>query len=228
MARTIVIGDIHGAHAALMQVLERSDFDYERDRMICLGDVADRRGGVRQCVEELLKIRNLVMILGNHDRWALEWFEGQKEPGIWLEQGGSDTVGSYGDGVPEAHIRLLREAKLYHVEGNRLFVHGGIDSSRPVDEQDPESFLWDRTLVEEVIRDPSGKVTEYDEIFVGHTPTINLASKNLLRATGNMRTDVPLKFANVWMMDTGAGWNGGRLSMMDVETKEVWQSERQG
>ena len=42
--RTLVIGDIHGRYNALKQVFNSSKFDYERDRLILLGDIVD--GGV--------------------------------------------------------------------------------------------------------------------------------------------------------------------------------------
>ena len=31
--------------------------------------------------------------------------------------------------------------------------------------------------------------------------------------------------ANIWNLDTGAGWDG-KLTMMDVNTGEYWQSDR--
>lgn len=52
MKKTFVIGDIHGAYDALLQCLERSEFDYESDRLICLGDICDRRPHVKECVDE--------------------------------------------------------------------------------------------------------------------------------------------------------------------------------
>lgn len=38
-SREFVIGDIHGAYRALRQCLTRSDFNYDHDHLICLGDV---------------------------------------------------------------------------------------------------------------------------------------------------------------------------------------------
>jgi serine/threonine protein phosphatase 1 len=49
-------------------------------------------------------------------------------------------------------------------------------------------------------------------IFIGHSSTIN------------WKTDRPMRAANVWNLDTGAG-SGGRLTIMDVETREFWQSD---
>ena len=73
--RRFCIGDIHGAYKALMQVLKLSDFDYDSDELICLGDVADSWSQVPECFDELLKIKNLVYIMGNHDEWLLDWFK---------------------------------------------------------------------------------------------------------------------------------------------------------
>lgn len=39
--RTLVMGDSHGGYRAIRQVLERAHFDFEKDTLICLGDVAD-------------------------------------------------------------------------------------------------------------------------------------------------------------------------------------------
>ena len=59
------MGDSHGAYKAFLQVMERSGFDYENDRLICLGDVSDGWPEVPELVEELLKIKNLVWVRGN-------------------------------------------------------------------------------------------------------------------------------------------------------------------
>jgi len=64
---TFVMGDIHGSFIALKQCLQRSKFNYHRDKLIVLGDIIDRHDEAFECVEELLKIRNLVVIRGNHD-----------------------------------------------------------------------------------------------------------------------------------------------------------------
>lgn len=254
MSRTFVIGDIHGAYDALQQCLSRSDIDYRKDRLICLGDICDRRTGVKDCVEELLKFKDLIMILGNHDQWALEWMRSNSRPGIWLEQGGSQTVESYQEGVPETHVAFFTNAKFYHQEGGKLFVHGGIDPERPIDKQKEEDFLWDRSLVYMALElnDPSRQLTQFKEVFVGHTPTISLNVRQrfekgrnfakphkIAKDTGSPRSPgrgsdidgeqdpsaLPMQFCNVWLMDTGAGWPTGRLSMMDVESGEIFQSD---
>lgn len=213
MARRFVIGDIHGAYRALRQCLERAAFDYENDHLISLGDVADGWPETRQCVDELLKIKHLTYILGNHDFWTLNWMEtGVIEP-IWLGQGGKATLESYADQIPEDHIRFLKSAPPYHLHNNTLFVHAGIDPKLPLEHQSLQVFLWDRNLAriayDRYTKGIAGKLTSFDEVFIGHTP---------------VPFNKPLQSGEVWLMDTGAGWSGV-LSIMDLETKEIFTSD---
>ncbi len=211
------MGDIHGAFRAMKQCLEISLFDYQTDTLICLGDVCDGWPEVNKSIGELLKIKNLVYILGNHDEWALKWFTEGDAPEIWVSQGGNATMRSYRGRVPDSHIELLKSAKLYHIVENKLFVHGGFDTSRDIAIQDKKDLVWNRSLVYNAIeaeQDGISKITDYDEVYVGHTPTLNFGSAG------------PLKKCEVYMMDTGAGWNGGVLSMMDIESKVLFRSGR--
>ena len=93
--RTFVIGDIHGAYRALRQCLDRAVFDYDQDHLICLGDVCDGWPETKECINELLKIKNLTYILGNHDLWALEWMKTGEINSGWRMQGGDATIKSY-------------------------------------------------------------------------------------------------------------------------------------
>jgi len=217
MPRSFVIGDIHGAYPALRQCLELCKFDYNSDLLICLGDVCDGWPQVKESVEELLKIRNLIYIMGNHDEWALNWFQTGIIKEFWKSQGGTSTINSYAGGIPENHIGLLQNAHDYFLQNNRLFVHGGIELDRSMEKQNREIFLWNRSLVQTAIlltaTDECTELGSFKEIFVGHTPTLNFNSL------------VPVKYCNVWLMDTGAGWHGGYLSIMDINSGKIFQSD---
>lgn len=212
-SRTFVLGDIHGAYHALRQCLERSAFNYETDRLICLGDVCDGWPQTFDCIEELLKVKNLVYILGNHDWWTLDWMSRGLIESMWYSQGGEATIHSYRDGVPESHLKFLREALPYLVLNERAFVHAGFNPRRPLATQNLDTFLWDRTLArtafDSYVKGLPGMLTDYSEVYLGHTP---VPYKH------------PIEAGGVWLMDTGAGWSGV-LSMMDVETKEVFTSD---
>ena len=224
--RTLCIGDIHGGYKALIQCLERSKFDYNEDRLICLGDVADGWSEVARCFDKLLEIPNLIYILGNHDHWLLQWFKFGEAPSIWTRQGGSASIASYaGTEDMSKHETLLNKANYYWVdEQNRLYVHGGLDWHNSINKQNPSDIIWDRHLFQVATmweqynkREVPGKelriVKDYLEVFIGHTATEYYD-----------RTLKPVHVSNIWNLDQGAGWNG-KLSIMDVDTKEFWQSD---
>ena len=226
--KTFVIADIHGAYKALLQVFERSKFNYKKDTLICLGDTCDGWKQTRECFDELLKVKNLIYIIGNHDSWTLTWMQNGDWFGdnIWTSQGGENTKLSYGNdfkNVPKSHELLLENALPYYIKDNDVFVHGGINVWKPIENQAPYNLMWDRDLVFGAYKN------DYRRIFVGHTTTENFTDKK-----GN-RITTPLKRGkNIWMLDTGAGWSG-KLSIMDIkyqhciqtkkeEVKERWES----
>lgn len=214
--KTFVIGDIHGCYNALINCLALSSFDYANDRLIALGDVCDRGSGVRECIDELLKIKHLIFILGNHDAWTLEWAVQGHSNDDWIEHGGNATKASYKDGMPKEHIALLAKAPLYFEENKRLFVHAGFDIKKGVKDTPKEMLYWDRDLIStaETLHDvsPEFRIRGYDEIFIGHTPDLV-----------EFKTE-PRHLCNIWAMDTGAAY-GYKLTIMDVETKEYWQAD---
>lgn len=220
--RTLVLGDVHGAHRALVQVLERAAFDRDLDRLIFLGDVCDGWPETRECIDELMAIPNLVHLLGNHDAWALEWIRGEHPGDGWTEQGGRATIASYGHSpatIPSKHREYLETAKLWHLEGGRLFVHGGYWLTMQHPANCGEMVTWDRELwrtayLLEALGKPQ-RLTRFLEVFVGHTTTTRIGF------------DTPAHCCEVWNLDQGAGYEG-RLSLMDVESKEFWQSDPVG
>ena len=151
-----VIGDIHGAHKALMQCIERSGIEPESDALICLGDVADSWPEVPQCFDTLLEFRNLIYVIGNHDEWLLEWFKTGYAPAIWTSQGGIATLEAYQkllitrdfDRIKK-HQHLLEHAFTYYVDAdNNLYLHGGFDWHIPLEQNSRFQLIWDRHLWE--------------------------------------------------------------------------------
>jgi serine/threonine protein phosphatase 1 len=235
--RTFVIGDIHGGYKALVQVLERARFDYENDKLISLGDVVDGWSETAESIEELMKIKNLIYIKGNHDEWVERFLKQFLDVGpsssmqMWAVQGGESTIYSYekNPNLVDKHLEFLSNALLYYIdEDNRIFLHAGFDPDTPLDKQyflnvgqDPKEnavFYWDRKFWRHLVsRDKIGNQQDvwekWNEIYIGHTPTG--------REYDHMK---PVNLGNVWNMDTGAGYNGS-ISMMDLDTKEIFQSD---
>lgn len=222
--RRFVIGDIHGGFKALLQVLERSKFDKRKDHLIALGDATDGWSQVPETFEELLTLKNLTYILGNHDEWFMEFAEGKMEfnlpddeGSLWLNQGGQATVDAYINKLElfKKHYDYLKEnGKLYHIEKdiNSLFVHAGYDEDVPLEEQSKDILCWDRWFWK-YTTDGYNLSKKFNKVFIGHTPTLNYNNYKL-----------PMYKGNVWDLDTGAAYTG-KLTIMNIDTEEYFQSD---
>jgi len=245
--RTLVVGDLHGNFKGFKQCLERCNFNNDTDTLISLGDVVDGHCESFEVVEELLKIKNLIAIKGNHDDWFLQWLQtginpsnwgqGQKATGLsylkhsrpdaeWFEYnkfGINHTIKT--NDVPDKHIKFFENQLPYYLDNNNnLFVHGGFNRHFPLEEQG-DILWWDRDLWSQAlsygqisaiegIENPKFKmVGDYNEVFIGHT------------STEFWGQDTPMNAANIWNLDTGGGWFG-KVSIMDIDTKEYWQSDK--
>jgi serine/threonine protein phosphatase 1 len=229
MARTFVIGDIHGAFRALTPLIGKLDLS-KGDDLVFLGDYVDGWSESAEVIEYLMELGAeypCVFLKGNHDVWCEEWLGGAAPDINWLLHGGVATLESYAPVSKtrrRAHLGFFRQMKLYHTDRwNRLFVHAGFSSMHgPEGEHFASTLTWDRTLWEMSLalddrlspgspRFPK-RLGLYSEIFIGHTPTTNYD------------VPIPMQARNVWNIDTGAAFQG-RLSAMDIATKAYWQSE---
>ena len=246
--RVFVMGDKHGAAKAIEQCFERSGFDFEKDTLIDLGDVCDGWLDVKECVDLLLKCKNLIALQGNHDWWFDQWLRTGVHPVSWMH-GGHTTAESYARAartddcpirvipstgawitnlsnvdIPKDHQDFFGKQSPYYVDNkHRLFVHGGFDRTERIDTMLPYTFMWDRKLWDQALSCREGQklvtADDFSEIFIGHTATTNWKHK----PTGQKR-DAPMNSGGVWNVDTGAGFDG-KLTIMNVDTKEYFQSD---
>ena len=252
MKKIFTIGDIHGNFKGLKQVLERGNFDYENDTLIQLGDVIDGLSESYECVEELLMIKNLIPIKGNHCYIFEEFFKTGVHNFNW-DHGAIHTAWSYRENrdkndvfnnilpkmvnIPKHHREFFINQKHFYIdEKNRLFIHGGFDRFKSIHKQDINSFLWDTKFWESAIKcDDNIKLTTIDcfsEIYIGHYSTINWTATgrfNHLKDENNpndlQKITKPMYSGGVYNLDTGSGYKGGKLSMMNIDTKEIFQSD---
>ena len=231
--RTYAIGDIHGNYRGLMQALEACGIDKEKDELIVLGDVVDGYPDVIKVIDELLTFKNLIIIEGNHDAWAKEWLEYDEAREIWLRQGGANTYKDYQANKPKKakHLKdyFRKAAAFYHdTERKHVYVHGGFNWHLTLEQNGIDVFLWDRHMVEtaqywqadyDKIRTAELQLFPgYDRIFVGHTDT-RIKYDGRYEAGTN-----PAFLSNLINLDTGGGWQG-KITIMDVDSKEYWQSD---
>ncbi|WP_299107497.1 metallophosphoesterase family protein [uncultured Tenacibaculum sp.] len=227
--KTFVIGDIHGGLKALPQILKKANVTTE-DTLIFLGDYVDGWSESAQVIEYLInlnKTHHCIFIKGNHDIWCEDWLRTGKGEVVWEINGGNETKDSYIDFSEEEkqeHLDFFKEMKPYHIDSeNRLFIHAGFTSMHGVEKETFKlNYYFDRTLWEMALTMDKrieknselypNRLKHYHEIYIGHTPTTRYNSTQ------------PINAINIWNLDTGAAFTGA-LTIMDIDTKEYWQSE---
>lgn len=227
--RKLVIGDIHGGLKGLQQVLKRAQVT-NQDELIFLGDYVDGWSESAQVIDFLIELdqkNKCTFILGNHDVWCQKWLSTENLDSEWQFHGGSSTVDSYATYTKKEklfHLNFFEKLQYHYIdEANNLFIHAGFSSMHgPHKEHYDTNFYWDRTLWELAVamdsrlqkdsRQYPKRLKLFKEIFIGHTPTLNY------------KEEIPMHRVNVWNIDTGASFTG-KLSCMDIDSKEVWQSD---
>ncbi len=177
-SRYLVVGDLHGNWRGLERLLEQCRYDEVHDRLIFVGDYNDHMRpdtcDVRRLIDLLLELdrrspQGVAFVRGNHDLWFAQWLQtgGVPDPN-WYEQGGRETLMSYGldspsdaarhmERIPEAHRSFICERiSPYYLDAELLVVHGGFVSGEqmgllaagtPLDEAQLMELVWDRHFI---------------------------------------------------------------------------------
>lgn len=235
MKRRFVIGDIHGQYDQLLRLLQLVEFDFLEDELITLGDYVDLGPKPFDCIFLLSKIRNLIALRGNHD---FEFLQLLREPDPEIDENSfrAKTLSLYEDlnfSKKRRVNQFLINLRNYYVDkNNNLFVHAGLDNTERMEEQTYRDLIVDRSFIKSVIAnqdivfDKIPTIEDFAEIFVGHTTTTSyeLVLGNYMRSWNYANViQTPIHISNVWMMDTGSGKKNGKLTIMNIDTKEITQ-----
>lgn len=193
--RVYAISDIHGRADLLRVLLDAIAADAEngpdRQVLVTVGDYVDRGPCSRQTVDLLLdgipQGMTPVRLMGNHEWMMREFLRDLTIGRVWLDNGGGDTLVSYGldrptrrpgwsellemqdalrHAIPARHRAFLDELATLHREGGYVFVHAGVRPGVAIEDQDPEDLLWIRDTFLSSDADLGGVVVH------GHTVTL--------------------------------------------------------
>jgi serine/threonine protein phosphatase 1 len=212
--RTVVIGDIHGCLAALDTLLDTIAPTSE-DVIVTLGDYIDRGPDSRGVIERLIQVSNhctLFPLMGNHEEMMLMSLQGGVSPFRWLQNGGTETMESYGftgdvDVIPKEHFDFLSNLLPYKELDQFLCLHANYDSDVPLTDQTPAYLRWIKLT--ESFPQPNPEVKR---LIVGHTPA---------------RDGEVVFHPHLIALDTFC-YGGGWLSALDLSTMEVYQADIEG
>lgn len=171
-----VISDIHGRFNEFMELLRFSGIDTSKDTLINLGDMVNR-GPDSYKVVEWFKVEqqsyknNVISLYGNHEDILLGRYFGNIQDDVFYHKkiGGKATEESYKKDAGRfltSHIDFIRSLPTYYCMGDYIFFHGGLDITKPLNQQKFENLLWDKDKF--YTQDTS----MFKNTFVfGHTPT---------------------------------------------------------
>ncbi|MCZ6713920.1 MAG: metallophosphoesterase family protein [Deltaproteobacteria bacterium] len=216
------IGDIHGMGDKLKQLIEKLPLQLD-DQLLFIGDYVDRGPDPAGTVEFLVRLQKrqrCTFLMGNHEAMFLSFlgWNGAAYFGAeaFLENGGDTTLQSYGffDSeddfqLPKQHEEFYRNLKLWHVDGEYLFVHAGLskealrlsDVEYALAREQPRDLLWQRGTAD--LPHSLGATVVY-----GHTPMPDL----------QVRWNLPYSIG----IDTGCVY-GGMLTAIRLPDETLFQ-----
>lgn len=209
--KTIVIGDIHGCYNELKSLLDKLEkskkYNKKTDRLIFLGDYIDRGSDSRLVIELIRKLqktnKNVIALMGNHEDMLLDYLDGNDNS--WLYNGAEKTADSYNghDAEFKSDIKWIRTLPLYYKDKNFIYVHAGLDLTKPLNKQAKETLLWIR-------EDFIYSTIKYNKrVVYGHTPSFFVS--------GSAR---PYTFNNNIGIDTGCVYDGA-LTALIIDGKKI-------
>lgn len=211
--RTIAIGDIHGCSLALATLLDWIQPGAD-DRVVFLGDYVDRGPNSRDVIDQILELSErceVVPLLGNHELLLSSSLAQGQPNAFWLNQcGGNETLISYGGELsrfPATHAEFLRNCVRYFETKTHLFVHANYDPEKSLSEQPEQMLFWQHLTTFLPQPHGSGKT-----VVLGHTP---------------QRTGDVLNLGYLVCIDT-ACFAGGWLTAFDVDSGQIWQTNKFG
>ena len=172
-----VIPDIHGSIDLLDVILARiTPLRKKKDMIVFLGDYIDRGYLGHEVLDRLIELKakygdKVICLKGNHEDMMLQGlgFEHSKHQkhmfDMWIKNGGEETVLGYmsrqGEDlswgavprskivkiVPKEHVDFMKSLRTHYETEDFIFVHGGCDPEKPLKEQKPSTFVWDRSLI---------------------------------------------------------------------------------
>lgn len=220
---TFVMSDIHGRYDLYLRMLGRIGFS-ERDALYILGDVIDKGGDGIAILLDVIKRKNVHLLMGNHEDLALPVLRlaalyQKLEPLTdrvlykrWMENDGKPTI--------EAFLRLNRQAQqrvisfmqsLPHrasltVRGQDYHLSHTLPDKPPVTAHTPKrDFLWGEP-------DYRFSYEDHTVFITGHTPThlIDPACHGRIwRGNGHIAIDCAAAY-------------GGALGCVCLETQEEY------
>lgn len=185
----MIIGDIHGCHETLKELLSRYPDETE---IYSVGDIIDR-GPKSEEVVQLAIDMGFKTVIGNHEHMLLDYIEktNKYKSGTFLYNGGRETLNgckdskgrkrglqggmgrrnivrrmrsAYEGDMPIKHLEYFKKMPFYFDTGEYLISHAGVSFGKSLEDScrgSQPDIIWHRSSLRKV----KGRTQ-----VVGHTP----------------------------------------------------------
>jgi hypothetical protein len=198
MARTIILGDIHGCCDEFKDLLDKLAVTTD-DRLISVGDMICKGPFTAQVLEIAMKIKNLNCVLGNHEWRFLSCWQAGDIPNI--KPYDLATVEQMGERYSD-YMNYISKWPFYLDFPEALVVHAGLRPGVSLKEQKKSDLTKLRNL------EPEDR--PWYEFYKDPKPVV----------FGHWVRRDPLILKNVIGIDTGCVY-GGRLSAYILPEKKI-------
>lgn len=156
-----VIGDVHGRFDLLTTLVDALPQGMD---IICVGDLIDRGDHSKDVMDCVMRTDRMTSLMGNHEQLMLNFLKSPETQGRrWLRNGGLQTLASFGvagvtessgadalksardamyDAMGDDMVRWLAKLECIAWSGNVAVVHAGADPATPLEQNDPDTFIW--------------------------------------------------------------------------------------
>lgn len=144
-----VVPDIHGRADLLKATLDFIYHSSEFAKITFLGDYIDRGPDSKGVLDilmsgppasgdyewEILRGNHEDMMLEAHEKNLFDW---------WANNGGKQTLESFGGEVPDLYLRFLSELPRYSWDDHRIYVHAAVSQNYKLEKQPEGMTQWYR------------------------------------------------------------------------------------
>lgn len=203
MARTIVIGDIHGCYDELVQLLEKVSLAGD-DRVVAVGDLTVKGPKNRPVLDLFSSDSRFSSVIGNHDLALVQHWQGKAASLKPSQERAFNEL----DTPDNRYLRYLSSLPFLIDLDSHLVVHAGLRPGVSLVNQSAEDLTELRTLGDDRT---SREGTPWYEVYEG--PRIALF--------GHWPAPEPRKANHAIGLDTGCVY-GYRLTAYSIETGEFF------
>lgn len=227
-------GNIRALNNILDRILPLRTLKGSTDKIIFLGDYVDRGPNSDLVIDKIIELKKeygdrIITIIGNHEILLLNGIAPSHYSDdylLWMENGGDKTVSSYLNRsniefespyevdrsrirsfIPDEHIHFIHECVFYYEYEDYIFVHGGIDPTLPMNLQNDDDMIWNRSLYQYL-----NSFSDKKDLTEGWSKCI---------VTGHNNRPNPLILKNFMMLDS-SGY--GKLNVVELRSMTGFMS----